>query len=54
MAVHLNLPIYTYQLFIIRPLWGRVVEEESPVLGLLRPIKGRAGEMEKMSNHENC
>ena len=45
MAVHLNIPIYTYQLFIIWPLRGRVVEEESPVLGLLRPIKGRAGEL---------
>ena len=49
MAVHLNLPIYTYRLFIIRPLRGRVVEEESPVLGLLRPIKGRAGEIGNVS-----
>ena len=45
MAVHLNLPIYTYRLFIIRPLRGRLVEVESPVLGVLRPIKGRAGEL---------
>ena len=54
MAVHLNLPIYTYQLFIIRPLRGRLVEEESPDQGLLRPMKGRAGELGKRSSHENC
>ena len=54
MAVHLNIPIYTYRLFIIRPLRGRLVEEESPDQGLLRPMKGRAGELGKRSSHENC
>ena len=54
MPEHLNIPIYTYRLFIIRPLRGRVVEGESPDQGLLRPMKGRAGELGKRSSHENC